>query len=114
MITLSVLEICGPICVDSMDGVKIRDLVRDALSRGESVCLDFRSVTTLASAFLGPAIGSLYANFCKDDLEARLHWTGLDTTDESMLKIVQRKAQQFYAADKVQQQALLSSTADQW
>lgn len=114
MTTVSVLEICGPICIDSADGVKIHDLVRGALSQGESVCLDFRNVATLASAFLGPAVGNLYAEFCKEDLEARLHLTGLDTIDESILKVVQRKAQQFYAADKVQQQALLSSTADQW
>ncbi len=59
------------------DGAKLRDHVHTALTRRETVRLDFSDVTTLASAFLSSVIGCLYAFFSKDDLDWRLLGKGL-------------------------------------
>jgi hypothetical protein len=110
MVDLCVIDLFGPICVDSEDGTRLCDRAREALGRGETVCLDFTGVTTLASAFLNTAVGCLYAFFDKEDLDRRLLWRGLDATDEAVLRIVQRNAVRFYSAPKSLQQALLSSS----
>ncbi len=109
MIEIRIADLFGPICIDSEDGAKLCQFVLEALGRGDSVCLDFGGVATLASAFLNPAVGCLYASFGKEDLERRLAWKGLDPTDEAVLRIVQRNAIRFFAADKHQQDALVAS-----
>src|SRR5438128_12037341 len=111
MINIRVSDLFGPICVDSEDGARLCELVHGALGRGESVCLEFGGVSTLASAFLNTAVGCLYAFFGKDDLDRRLLWKGLDPTDEAVMRFVQRNAIRFYSAKQPQRDALLSSSA---
>jgi hypothetical protein len=105
-----VAELFGPICVDSEDGLRLCNMIREALVEGEIVTLDFIGVTTLASAFLNTAVGCLYASFGKDDLDQRLRWKGLDPTDDAVMRFVQRNAIRFYSAQAAQQAAILSST----
>ncbi len=107
---IQVMDLFGPICVDSEAGAKLRDQIHGALDRGETVCLDFSGVTTLVSAFLNTAVGCLYAFFGKDDLDRRLLWKGLDPTDEGVMRVVQRNAIRFYSAEEPQREALLSSS----
>lgn len=105
-----VVDLFGPICVDSEDGMTLCNMIHQALDRAEIVSLDFTGVTTLASAFLNTAVGCLYAFFTKDDLDRRLLWKGLDPTDEAVMRFVQRNAIRFYSAQSPQQAAILSST----
>jgi hypothetical protein len=111
MTDIRVIDRFGPICVDSEDGAKLCGWAHEALDRGETVCLDFGGVTTLASAFLNTAVGCLYAFFGKDDLDRRLLWKGLDSTDEGVMRFVQRNAIRFYSAKPSQREALVSSSA---
>src|SRR5262245_3805813 len=97
---IRVIDYLGPVCVDPEDGARLSARTKEALSRGESVCLDFTGVTTLASAFLNAAVGCLYASFSEEDLSRRLSWKGLDETDESVLRFVQRNAVRFYSANR--------------
>lgn len=96
----------GSICVDSTDGASLGELIREALVRGETVCLDFTGVSTLTSAFLNASVGSLYGMYPKERLDRDLSWTGLDAADEDLLRLVQRNAVRFYAAAKPQQDIL--------
>jgi len=108
--TIYVHEHCGPICIDADSGAELCALAFEALSVGDSiVCLDFTGVSTLASAFLNASVGCLYASFSPEDLEQRLRWAGLDTTDEAVLKFVQENAMEFYAEDAVDQQSLIDA-----
>ncbi|VTT97574.1 Uncharacterized protein OS=Singulisphaera acidiphila (strain ATCC BAA-1392 / DSM 18658 / VKM B-2454 / MOB10) GN=Sinac_4288 PE=4 SV=1: DUF4325 [Gemmataceae bacterium] len=108
---IHVAEWFGPICIDPDDGAKLCDAVHQALDRGECAVLDFEGVTTLASLFLNTAVGCLYSFFDKDDLAERLRWKGLDATDESVLRFVQKNAIRFYAAKQPQQAALTKAAA---
>jgi hypothetical protein len=105
-----VVDLIGPICVDSGDGIKLCDMAHRSLAEGDDVSLDFTGVTTLASAFLNMAVGCLYAFFTKDDLDRRLVWKALDPTDEAVMRLVQRNAVRFYSAPAPQQSAILSTT----
>jgi hypothetical protein len=111
MMEIRVIDLFGPICVDSDDGAKLCGQVHETLGRGETVCLDFSGITTLASAFLNTAVGCLYAFFTKEDLDRRLVWKGLDPTDEGVMRLVLRNAIRFYSAGQPQQEALLASSA---
>lgn len=110
MLDIRVNDLFGPICVDPDDAATLCNMAHDALGQGDTVCLDFTGVTTLASLFLNTAVGCLYAYFGKDDLDRRLLWKGLDPTDESVMRFVQRNAIRFYSANRTQQEALLQST----
>ncbi len=111
MTDIQVIALFGPICDDSEDGARLCDQVNAALDCGETVCLNFTGITTLATAFLDPAVGGLYAFYDKDDLDRRLRWKGLDSTDDAVMRLVQRNAIRFYSANKSQRDALLSSAA---
>ncbi len=111
MTEIRVLDLFGPICVDSEDGAKLSEQVHAALSRGETVRLDFSGITNLSTAFLHNAVGSQYASFGKDDLDRRLLWQGLNPTEDAVMRFVQRTAIRFYSATPSQRDALLAAAA---
>jgi hypothetical protein len=111
MTTIQVFHRFGTVCVDSDEGAALCGLIRDGLSTGDSVMLDFEGVGTLTSSFLNAAIGCLYSSFSDDELERRLRWKGLDDTDEGILRIVMKNAALFYAADQEQRDMMASVSA---
>lgn len=110
MITLQVHQLFGSVCVDTDDGTTLCGLLRDALSKGEQVTLDFNEVATLTSSFLNAAVGCLYSSFSADDLERRLLWKGLDDTDEGILRLVMKNAALFYEADQEQREIMTAAS----
>lgn len=106
---LNVASICGPICVDPDDGAVLCGQVDQALASGESVTLDFAGVATLTSSFLNEAIGCLYGKFQATVLATRLSWSGLDETDESLMRLVQENAIRFFSLKEEDQDRLAAS-----
>lgn len=103
---IQVAQFFGQVCVDPDDGSRLCEQARSVLLRGESVCLDFDGVTTLTSSFLNAAIGCLYGTFSADDLARRLTWSGLDATDDSLMRLVQENAIRYFAATDAQREQL--------
>ena len=103
---ISVLDLCGPICVDPDDGFRVCQDARQVLENGDAVELDFEGVTLLTGSFLNAAVGCLYGAFSADDLVQRLTWVGLDATDEAVLRVVQENAIEFFALNPAQRQRL--------
>lgn len=108
MTTIQVSKQFGSVCVDSDDGSILCGLVRNGLSTDGQVMLEFEGVGTLTSSFLNAAVGCLYSSFSADDLERRLHWKGLDDTDEGILRLVMKNAALFYEADQGQREIMTS------
>lgn len=104
--TIRVVQLCGSVCVDPDDGAQLCEQAAAAMERGESVHLDFEGVTTLTSSFLNAAIGCLYGTFSREDLAARLTWSGLDATDDSLMRLVQENAVRFFTATESQRAQL--------
>lgn len=109
---ISVLNLCGSICADPDGGGSLCDQTRPALKAGESVVLDFGGVTTLTSAFLNAAVGSLYGSFAVEDLDRRLSWSGLDQTDESLIRLVRANAVRFFSATADQRARMVAAEAE--
>jgi hypothetical protein len=97
-VILSMIQMFGPICVDPEDGGRLCSEIHELLDSGDSVCLDFCGVSTVTSSFLNAAIGCLYASYQPDELTARLNCTGLDQTDEAILRLVQSNAIRYFTA----------------
>jgi uncharacterized protein DUF4325 len=95
---LTIATVCGPYCVDPVKGAQVGESVAAVLQSGETVCLDFTGVKVLTSRFVVAAVGSLYGRFTAQEVEERLSFVGLDRVDEELVREVQVKAQQFYAA----------------
>ena len=106
---ISVLKLCGSICADPDTGGCLCDQTRQALEAGESVVLDCGGVTTLTSAFLNAAVGCLYGSFAVEELDRRLSWSGLDQTDESLIRLVRANAVRFFAATADQRARMVAA-----
>ena len=106
---IEVAQVSGPVCVDPADGGRLGEVVTQTLERGESVLLDFTGVTILTSSFLNAAIGFLFGTFSAEDLARRLQWCGLDSTDESLIRLVQSNAIRYFSATESQRERLAES-----
>ena len=111
--TIDVAKLCGgPYCVDPDDGVRVAAPAVDVLRHGEPVCLDFTGVTTLTSSFLNVAIGALYGQFDADFLDGNLRWIGVDTTDESLIRLVRDNAIRYFSAALEQREQLARADSE--
>ncbi len=111
MQTIKVVDEIGPVCVDPEDGTLLCQQSSTALSQGLEVLLDFSGVKTLTSSFLNAALGCLFASFSVDTLTQKLKYSGLDPTDEKLVRLVVTNAIRFYAASPEQQQAKAVATS---
>lgn len=106
MTPIRVVDLIGPVCVDPEDGAVLCQHSFAALSQGPSILLDFSGVRTLTSSFLNSAVACLFTSFSFDKLNQRVHWTGLDVTDEKLVRLVLKNAARFYTASPDQQAAI--------
>ena len=106
MTPIRVVELIGPVCVDPEDGAVLCQQSFAALSQGPGLLLDFSGVRTLTSSFLNSAVACLFETFSIDTLSERLTWTGLDATDQNLVRLVLKNAARFHAATPEQQAAI--------
>lgn len=105
IVTLKVVDICGPHCVDIEDGECLNKQILPFLQEGINVCLDFTGVVTLISSFLNASIGKLFGQFKNEDVEKRIRWIGLDEEDTQLIKLVIRNAKEHFAKSPATQEA---------
>lgn len=102
-----VAEHFGSICVTAGAGESLCVLATTALQAGIPVQINFAGVETLATRFLNPAIGCLYATFEEKFLSSMLTLKGLDAIDTQIVETVQRNAIRFSRATSDQQAAII-------
>lgn len=109
---IRVADLFGPYCVTTQDGERLYQLIAKELAAGRSVELDFTGVRDVISAFLNPAIGSLYGDFPKDVVESCLRITGLDESDEAVVRIVRDRAIDFFNASPTIRNSLREASSN--
>lgn len=97
IITLKVMDMCGPHCVGVEDGKFIFKKMLPILQSGTRVCLDFTDVLTVTSSFLNASIGKLLGRFKEMDIDKQVRWKGLDENDVQLVKLVIRNAKEHFA-----------------
>jgi hypothetical protein len=96
--TLSLVETAGtPYCVASDDGQKVHNALVQELHAGNPVCISFKGVEDLTSAFLNAAIGQLYGEFREQEIRTLLlPPTHASPDDLGLLKRVVDRAKEFF------------------
>jgi hypothetical protein len=111
-ITISVVSISGPICVDPEDAWKLCGLLREHLQRAKGiVCLDFTGVEVLTSAFLNGSLGCLHATFSADYLCSALTVKGLEQPDSALVDLIRRSAAEYFSKSP-EERAVVDNAAD--
>lgn len=94
-------EHIGDRATDMKQGDQICSLIEEAFANNQNVILNFADMTTILSAFLNTAVGSLYKSFTSEYLNAHLKVANLCDDDLFILKRVTRRAKEFYANQEV-------------
>lgn len=83
-----VWEIVGcRFCVSSEDGHKLYKAIKKAFHSDEVVCVSFKNVADISSAFLDTAIGQLYnGEFSEEELKEKLILQDLSEEDLFILE----------------------------
>ena len=80
--------------ISANDGDKVFDLVNSALSKGESIILDFKGIELTITAFLNAAIGRLYSVYSSDNIRELLDIVNMQPEERPLLKLVVDKAKE--------------------
>jgi hypothetical protein len=96
--TVTITAIIGnKFCTAADDGEKVHKAVASAIRQGDRVCLSFKGVEDLTSAFLNAAVGQLYGEFSEDKLrEVLLPPADATPDDLVLLKRVVERAKDFF------------------
>jgi hypothetical protein len=100
-ITIPVHTLIGHLAISVHDGERVHHAIASALQQHHSVIVDFASVTILTTAFLNSAIGQLYGTFSPDTLSTNLIIRNLDESDQELLQLVIRNAQDYFINRRV-------------
>jgi len=72
-VTIRVRDFTGcPFAVSAEDGQRLHDAIAPELKEGNPVVLSFAGIETVIAAFLSAAIGQLYGEMAREDIDARL------------------------------------------
>jgi STAS-like domain of unknown function (DUF4325) len=93
---LFIKDMIGPRCIIKEDGQRVYESIRGALSRGETVTLDFSGVTQFASPFFNFAIGQLLKDMKEDNLRSLLQIENLNNTGRLVVERVIENAAKYH------------------
>ncbi len=103
---IKVKELVGENAMTLDDGAAIYARIRDPLTQGETVELDFEGVQVFASPFFNAGVGRLVGELTADALNARLKFDHLSDFGARVLRRVIENAKDYYAAPADQRRAI--------
>lgn len=106
MLEIAVSETVGPLCITRQSGKALYDLVHPELIAGRPVRLDFAGVTICAAPFMNAAVGQLFKDLPAEDIKRLLIVENLCKTGRSLLPLVMRGAEEYWAATPEQRRAI--------
>ena len=117
---LSIKDQIGPRCIIKEDGQRIYDAIHGALQNGETVILDFKGVSQVASPFFNFAIGQLLNDIAEADMCRLLQIEYLNETGRLVVERVIENAAKYHGDkdyckivdDILEQQANVSDKYD--
>lgn len=106
-------DIIGVRATDMKQGNKIYDLIVRGFQSENSVCVDFKGMTTILSIFLNNSIGALYKDYTSEYLNANLELLHLSEYDRFILQQVTTRAKDFYKNTVIITKALDEKFSDE-
>lgn len=89
-------EVGSKRCMLCEDGDKLYNLISKTFHEGDKVELSFRDVSAISSNFLNSAVGKLYKDFSKEEIENNLTFTHIGKIGRKQIRIVKENAIQWY------------------
>lgn len=78
-------------------GTLVYKQLEEALSKKETVVLDFNGVEMMTTAFLNAAIGQLYSKYSSDELNRWLKLENVADDDKILFKKVVTRAREYFS-----------------
>lgn len=94
--------------VTPKEGEPINKEIRECISQGKPVVLDFEGVELMTTAFLNVVIGDLYKDYTSEQLKELISFKHLTTLDASRIKNVTDTAKLFYKDEEKFKQSVNS------
>lgn len=89
-------EFIGERCITAEQGQKLLIEIQPRLQVGERVTIDLTGVKTLLSLFLNNAIGPLFKDFNRQQLDKLLCFKNLSKSQEETLDLVLKNAETYH------------------
>lgn len=96
MDTIKVFDLIGKNAISMQTGDKIYVILKEKITNGEQITLDFNGVTLFASPFFNSAIGRLLQDNEISKLQQQLKFEHLDEVGRSLLNLVISNAINYY------------------
>ena len=103
----------GSVCVDTQDGEKVFEEIKDHLNNSEIVTLSFDGVDFVISAFLNVAIGKLYGDFTEESIKANFRVEHMKPEDVSKLQRAIKNGKAFYKNPEAATRIFLESVDEE-
>jgi len=86
----------GENCITVDDGERLYQKIHNEILKGQRVDVDFSDVKIFASPFFNAAIGQLLKDLPREQLKSLLHFIGLSSHGDHVLRRVIENAQKYY------------------
>lgn len=103
----------SPSALTREQGGIIYHILKEQITEGNKVELNFQDIESLITPFLNVAIGKLYEDFSSEDLQEKLKIVNIPQGKSSSFKIVIENAKKYYA-DKKTFSEIVEDVVDAW
>ena len=93
---LNIRSYIGENCITVEDGERLYQKIHTEIIKGNRVDVDFSGVKIFASPFFNAAIGQLLMDLQPEQLKLLLHFTGLSSHGDHVLRRVIENARKYY------------------
>ena len=93
------IQLCkfiGERCITAEQGQSLLDQIKPCLISGEIVTIDLADVKTLLSLFLNNAVGPLFKNFDRQQLEQILKFENTSDSQRLTIELVLKNAESYH------------------
>ncbi len=111
---IKVYELFGEFCITLDDGIKLREMMLEAIEQSDKVLVSFENVSVFMSTFFNAAFGALLEQFSKQDIEKKIELENMSEDGRFVLERVLERAEIYYG-NQISREAindLISKKAD--
>jgi len=93
---IKVYELFGEFCITLDDGIKLREMMLEAIEQSDKVLVSFENVSVFMSTFFNAAFGALLEQFSKQDIKNKIELEDMSEDGRFVLERVLESAEAYY------------------
>ncbi|HEX7040417.1 MAG TPA: STAS-like domain-containing protein [Trueperaceae bacterium] len=108
--TIRVADLIGSsFAVATDDAMRVHEVIKEKLQKGEVVTLSFEGIDMLTTSFVNPCIAYLYRTFPAEVIEKRLRFEGVFPEDKEKIDRAKERGREFYSDPALFESLLVAS-----